>query len=103
MKVWIFSLALLILTPLAATAQAPAPPDGDMQIERKQRRAIVLPKPHPDEVRADANRALDDYVGRSTGNVVKETSPVRPSPRPNLDSDISRGIQSDRVNRELRR
>ena len=101
MKMWVVSLALLVVAPLAALAQTPAPSDGDLQIERKQRRSIVLPKPPPDEVRADANRALDEYVGRSTGKVVRETSPVTPSPRPDLNSDIQRGIQSDRMNREL--
>ena len=101
MKTWVFSLALLVVMPLAAAAQTATPSDGDLQIERKQRRSIVLPKPPPDQVRADADRALNDYVGRSTGSVVNETSPVRPSPRPDLDSDIKRGIQSDRMNREL--
>ena len=99
---WFLGLiVLVVLSPVVAAAQAPAPTDGDLQIERKQRRSIVLPKPSSAEVRSDAERAVDEYVGRSPSGVVRETSPVRPSPRPDLSPDIQRGIQSDRVNREL--
>ena len=95
-------LLLLTVSPLAAAAQAPSQSGGgDLQIERKQRKSVVLPKPSPDQVRADAERAVDEYAGRSPGAVVRETSPVRPPARPDLDYDVKSGIQSERINREL--
>jgi hypothetical protein len=100
------ALALLILTaalPLGAAAQSPAPDSNDLQLEMKRKRAIVLPKQSPDEVRSDADRAVDDYAGRrSPGAVVDQTSPVRPSARPDLDYDVQNGIQSQRINDALR-
>ena len=101
----LFTLALLAVVafaPVAAMAQAPtAPSSGDLQMERKGRKAVVLPKPSAEQVRSDADRAVDEFVGRSPGQTVRETSPVRPSNRPDLDYDVKQGIQTDRVNREL--
>jgi hypothetical protein len=93
-------VSLVIASPLAAAAQAPGT-SGDLQIERKQRKSVVLPKPSPAEVRADADRAIDEYAGRSPDAVVRETSPVRPSSRPDLDYDVKSGIQGERINKEL--
>jgi len=88
--------------PLTVAAQAPSPPStGDLQLERKQKKAVVLPKPSPDQVRADAERAVDEVIGRSPDAVVRETSPVRPSSRPDLDYDVKSGIQSQQLNKEL--
>ena len=87
--------------PLAASAQSPAPSTGDLEIERKERKAVVLPKPSPDQVRADADRAIDEYTGRSPDQMVRDTSPVRPSSRPDLDRDVKQGIQSQQINKEL--
>src|SRR5437762_9114286 len=87
--------------PLAALAQAPAPSTGDLEIERKQRKAVVLPKPSPDQVRADADRAIDEYAGRAPDQMVRDTSPLRPSSRPDLDRDVKQGIQSQQINKEL--
>jgi hypothetical protein len=102
MKFWCaLGLVLLaIASPLAASAQAPVT-SGDLQIERKQRRSVVLPKPSADQVRADADRAVDDYAGRSPSAVVRETSPVRPPSRPDLGYDVTNGIQGERINKEL--
>ena len=89
--------------PLGTAAQAPPTGSGDLELQRQQRRAVVLPKPSPDQVREDANRAVSDY-GRtpSSDNVVRETSPVRPSARPDLDRDVRDGIQSQRLNDTIR-
>src|SRR5437016_975457 len=87
--------------PLAALAQTPAPTTGDLQIERKERKAVVLPKPSPDQVRTDADRAIDEYAGRSPGQMVRDTSPVRPSSRPDLDRDVREGIQSQQLQKAM--
>ena len=100
----VFALGLAVVataSPLLAAAQTPAPNAGDLQIERRQRKSVVLPKPSPDQVRADADRAIDEFSGRSPGAAVRETSPIRPSSRPDLDYDVKSGIQGDRINKEL--
>ena len=104
-RVMRFGIALALSgLPLVAAAQAPPPATGgDLELQRQQRRAVVLPKPGPDQVRDDANRAVSDYAGTpSPGNLVRETSPVRPSARPDLDRDVREGIQSQRLNDTLR-
>lgn len=89
--------------PLAAAAQSSSPSTGDLELQRKQRRSVVLPKPSPDQVRADADRAVSDYAAtRAPGRIVRETLPTRPSARPDLDYDVKSGIQSQRLNDALR-
>ena len=89
--------------PLAAAAQAPSPATGDLELQRKQKRAVVLPKPTPDQARADADAAVSEYAAtRDPGTVVRETSPVRPSRRPDLDYDVKSGIQSRGVSDALK-
>ena len=39
---------------------------------------------------------------KGSGKVVRETSPVRPSARPDLDYDVRTGIQSQRLNDAVR-
>ena len=94
-------VALLVIAPLAVAAQAPSSPSGDLQLERQHRKPVVLPKPSPEQTRVDAERAVDEIVGRDPGAVVRDTSPVGPSSRPDLNYDVKSGIQSDRLNKEL--
>ena len=103
MKSLILSVALVIAgLPSAATAQTSSPPSGDLQIERKQKKAVVLPKPSAEQVRADADRAIDEYTtGKTPGQVVRETSPVRPSARPDQDNAVRQGLQQQNLNRQL--
>ena len=98
-------LAVLVATvlPGLAVAQQASPPGIDLSIDRMQRRPVVLPKPSPEQSRTDAETALDAYLARTNMHrVVKETSPVRPPERPDLDDDVSGGIQTQRLNRALR-
>lgn len=89
--------------PLVAAAQSPSPTTGDLELQRKQKRSVVLPKPSPDEVRMEADRAVSEYAAtRPTGRIVRETSPVRPSTRPDLDYDVRSGIQSQRIGERVR-
>jgi hypothetical protein len=85
--------------PGAATAQQASPPSADLTIDRMQRRPVVLPKPSPEQIRTDADEAIRDYAARANlGHVVDQTSPVRPPTRPDLDHDVSGGIQTRRLN-----
>jgi hypothetical protein len=89
--------------PAWATAQQASPPSVDLSIDRTQRRPVVLPKPSAEQIRSDADAAVEDYVtGKSMGRVVRETAPVRPPSRPDLDDDVTGGIQTQRLNDALR-
>ena len=94
---------LIAALPVAAAAQSPTPSTGDLQIQSKQRRSIVLPKPTQEQIRQDADTAVSEYAAtRNTGKVVRETSPTRPAARPDLDYDVRSGIQSQRLNDALK-
>jgi hypothetical protein len=100
-------LGVTLLTaalPAVAAAQAPKPNAGDLELQRKQKRSVVLPKQNPDQVRADADRAVSEYAATrpTPGRTVRETSPVRPPARPDLDYDVRTGIQSERIGDALR-
>lgn len=97
----VVSVAVLVtVLPLAAAAQAP-PATGDLQIERKQRKAVVLPKPTAEQARSDADRAVDEIIGRDPHRVMDQTSPVRSPTRPDMNYDVKSGIQGDRLNKEM--
>jgi hypothetical protein len=94
---------LAVGLPLTAAAQPPSPSTGDLELQHKQHRAVVLPKPSPDQVRAEADAAVSEYAAtRYPSKVIRETSPVRPSSRPDLDYDVKSGVQSQRLNDALR-
>jgi hypothetical protein len=94
---------LTVALPLVVAAQSPSTSTGDLELQRKQKRAVVLPKPTPDQARAEADTAVSEYAAtRNPGKVIRETSPVRPSPRPDLDYDVKGGIQSRGVSDALR-
>jgi hypothetical protein len=102
-----FGVAALLATalPLAAAGQSPTPSTDDltMTMEKKQKRSIVLPKPSPAQVRADADRAVSEYAAtQDPRRIVKQTSPVRPSTRPDFDYDVKSGIQSKGINPSLK-
>ena len=102
MKATIALVLALLTLPVAAAAQSSTGSD-DLQLEKKGRRAIVLPKQSPEQVQADANRAIDDFAAsKNTGPLVDQTSPVRPPARPDLDYDVKSGIQGQRLNDAIR-
>jgi hypothetical protein len=90
--------------PAAAQQASPAPAPTDLSITRMQRRPVVLPKPAPDEIRADAERAVREFEARANmRSLVEQTSPVRPPSRPDLDDDVTGGIQTQRLREVLPR
>ena len=97
-------IAILVAgLPLAAAAQSPSATPSDFELQTKQRRSIVLPKPTQEQIRQDADAAVSDYAAtRNPGKVVRETSPVRPPARPDLDYDVRSGIQTRGVNDALK-
>ena len=95
--------ALAIALPLVAAAQSISPSPSDLTIEKQDKRAVVLPKPNPEQVRVDADRAVNEYAAtQDPRRLVKDTSPLRPAGRPDFDYDVKSGIQSQRLNDGLR-
>jgi hypothetical protein len=102
-EIALLSVLLAAGLPGRMIAQQASPPSVDLSIDRAQRRPVVLPKPSPEQTRTDADAAIDDYVARrNMGRVVKETAPVGPPSRPDLDDDVTGGIQTQRLNDALR-
>ena len=96
-------VTLAIALPLAAAAQSISPGTSDLTIEKRDKRAIVLPKPNSEQIRVDADRAVNDYAAtQDRHRLVKDTSPLRPAARPDFDYDVRTGIQSQRLNDALR-
>jgi len=92
-----------VILPASLMAQAPGPAETELQMRRQQRRAIVRPTPPSDIVERDVQAASADVEHRrAQDEAVRELR--RPSPRrPDLDYDVTSGIQSQRLNDALRR
>ena len=102
-KLALLTVPLAIILSGVAAAQQPSPPSVDLSIDRQHRRPVVLPKPSPEQIRADADAAVADYAARlNMPRVVEQTSPLRPEARPDLDDDVTGGIQTRRLNDALR-
>ena len=86
---------LSAVLPLVAAAQSGS---SDLELQRKQKRSVVLPKQSPEEIRQEADRAVSEFAaGQPMGRVVRENSAVRPPARPDLDPDVRGGIQTRRL------
>ncbi len=102
-KLALLAVLLAAVLPGPAAGQQASPPSVDLSIDRMQRRPVVLPKPSPEQIRTDAEEAIRDYAARANvPYVVEQTSPVRPTSRPDLGDDVSGGIQTRRLNDALR-
>lgn len=100
----VLGIALLATAlPLAAAGQSSTPSTNDLTIEKKQKRTIVLPKPSPDQIRTDADRAVSEYAAtQDPRRIVNETSPLRPPTRPDLNYDVTDGIKSKALGPSLK-
>jgi hypothetical protein len=88
-----------VALPIVAAAQSSP---TDLELQRKQKRSIVLPKQSPEQIRMDADQAVSEYAaGQPMGRVVRENSAVRPPARPDLNYDVTGGIQQRRLNDAL--
>ena len=89
-----------MLAPHVAMAQAASPTETQLQIERRQRRAIVRPTPPAETVERDVQAAAAEVQQRQRQDAaVRE---LRRPLRPDLDYDVKSGIQSQRLNDVLR-
>jgi hypothetical protein len=72
-------------------------------MERRQRRAVVQPRPPDAVVEQDAAAAAAEIEQRRRAEqTARDASRARPR-RPDLDYDVKSGIQSQRLNDALRR
>ena len=92
-----------LLVPESVMGQAANPTETQLQMERRQRRAIVRPTPPAETVERDVQAAAAEAEQRQRQEeTVRELR--RPLPRrPDLDYDVKSGIQSQRLNDALRR
>jgi hypothetical protein len=93
----VLAAALVVLVPAPVLAQAASPgTETRLEMERRQRRAVVRPGIPSGVVENDVEAVLRQ----------QETARdlTRPAPRrPDLDYDVKSGIQSQRLNDALRR
>ncbi|MGH7393381.1 MAG: hypothetical protein ACREM3_28590 [Candidatus Rokuibacteriota bacterium] len=90
----ILAAASVALLAGAVPAQPTLAPGTDLEQQRRQRRFVVQPKPDPVAVAQDVDRATEALAARRRfDDVVRESrSPI--GRRPNLDYDVTSGIQS---------
>ena len=98
----IIAVAVALIVPSAVIAQPASPAETQLQMERRQRRSVVRPRPTDETLATDADTAAVEAERRQ-----RERETIRelrqPSRRPDLDADVKGGIQSQRLNDALRR
>lgn len=99
----VFLVMALVLVPLPALAQSALPTDPDMQQKIRQKRIIVQPRPAPDVVQRDAERAIDELAAeRRLDGILRDVNPSVQR-RPDLSEATQGGIQTRELNKALRR
>lgn len=104
----VFALALsLALTggaSLGAVTGAGAADRGTIELELgyDRERPVELPRPAPD-VNADTNQAIKEIESRRKAESAARQGQGEPSRRPDLDHDVTQGIQSRELNRAIGR
>jgi hypothetical protein len=85
-------LALLMLLASAGIATAQTKSSGTLDLEYKQRTPAVRPVP-PRKVEEDTAQAVRELSRQRTDRMLREVQPG-PSRRPDLDRDVTQGIQT---------
>jgi hypothetical protein len=85
-------LALLVLLASAGIATAQTKSSGTLDLEYKQRTPAVRPVP-PRKVEEDTAQAVRELSRQRTDRMLREVQPG-PSRRPDLDRDVTQGIQT---------
>ena len=105
MGIKVLAVALLIIAavPLPAWAQSEPSRPSDLQIERRERRVIVLPRSTPESFALDVEVATADVQRqqRLEGLLREHTRPL--ARRPDLDADVRGGIQQRSLRNALPR
>lgn len=85
-------LALLVVVGSTGTAPAQTKPSGQLDLEYKQRAPALQTVPRR-KVEEDTNQAVQELNRQRTDRMLRDVQPG-PSRRPDLDHDVTQGIQS---------
>jgi len=85
-------LALLVLLGSVALATAQAKPSGQLDLEYKPRTPPLQPVP-PRKLEEDTNQAIREIDRQRTNQMMRKAQPA-PSQRPDLERDVTQGVQS---------
>ena len=98
MKRLLLALLVLLVGASAAPAQRKSAP---LDLEYKQRAPAVRPVPPP-KLEEDTTQALREIDRQRTDRTLRENQPA-PARRPDLDRDVTQGIQTRGLGGALRR
>lgn len=90
-------LAVLLLLASAGIAPAQTKSQGQLDLEYKQRTPALRPVP-PRKLEEDTAQAVRELSRQRTDRMLREVQPT-PSRRPDLDRDVTQGIQTRGLNR----
>jgi hypothetical protein len=85
-------LALLVLIASAGIAPAQTKSPGPLDLEYKQRAPALRPVP-PRKLEEDTTQAVRELDRQRTDRMLRDVQPG-PSRRPDLDRDVTQGIQT---------
>ena len=85
-------LALLVVLGTAAVATAQTRPSGQFDLEYKQRSPALQSVP-PRKIEEDTTQALREIDRQRSERMLRDAQPA-PSRRPDLDHDVTQGVQS---------
>jgi curli biogenesis system outer membrane secretion channel CsgG len=85
-------LAVLMLLAGAGIAPAQTKPSGTLDLEYKQRAPALRPVP-PRKIEEDTTQAVRELDHQRTDRMLRDVQPG-PSRRPDLDRDVTQGIQT---------
>ena len=95
-------LVLALLTVLGVAGLAPAQTkSGSLDLEYKQRAPALRPVP-PRTIEEDTAKALTEIERQRTDKLMRDNQPA-PLRRPDLDRDVTQGIQTRGLGGALRR
>ena len=92
-------LALAALPALAGAQTAAPPSDTELRLQKQPRRVIVSPRPAPETAAQDSEQVRKEIERDARADTYSREMPTQPSRRPDLDRDVTGGIQSRSINR----
>lgn len=95
---WIATAALVLAVPLYALAQGTPPASGDLELKTQKKKTVVAPKPGAAQAVKDAD-AVKRKLDTGAAAAAKDMRPAHPG----LDPDVTGGIQSKNIKRELKK
>jgi hypothetical protein len=104
----------LLALPVVVRAEEPKPASQvDLELRQSEASAFTRPKPTvvppemSEQVIREADQAVDEFEARQISPEVKRElergAGIPPSRRPDLDRDVTEGIQQQNIERALRR